>query len=238
MYKIMLVEDDLKIAAIMKQKLEQYTYEAEVVTDFQAIDKACDKFLPHMILLDINLPYFDGYYWCRQIRKKHSMPIIFISARSGEMEQIMAIENGGDDYMTKTVQLDLMIAKIRSHLRRCYGEYANSSTHGQTGVESASEVALIEQHGISLSLSKHELSYNGKVTDLTKNECLLAECLLKEYGKVISRDQLLEALWDDVQFVEDNTLTVNMTRLRRKLSEIGLHEVIETIRGQGYKFKI
>lgn len=230
----MLVEDDLKIAELMKQKLEQYAYETVVVKDFQSIDKACDEHVPHMVLLDINLPYYDGYYWCRQIRKKHSMPIIFISARSGEMEQVMAIENGGDDYMTKPVQLELMIAKIGSHLRRCYGEYANAVTQEQLGVD---DIGLIEQQGISLSLAKHELSYNNRAVDLTKNECLLAECLLKQYGKVISRDQLLEALWDDVQFVDDNTLTVNMTRLRKKLSEIGLEDVIETIRGQGYKLK-
>lgn len=240
MYKVLIIEDDAKIAQLLKNKLEQYRYIVYLINDFQNIIEQYENIEPHIILLDINLPYFDGFYWCRQIRKSNNVPIIFISARDSEMDQVMAIENGGDDYITKPIQLELLVAKVRSQLRRAYGEYANpalASGNDEQVATGDTGSSKFEVEGLILWLAKNELSYVDLTVDLTKNELLLAECLLTHYGDVVSRDMLLEALWDDVQFVDDNTLTVNMTRLRKKFAELGLPKAIETIRGQGYKLK-
>lgn len=243
MYSIMIVEDDPKIAQVLKSKLEQYSYEAIIAHELKNIMDQFELIQPHMLLLDINLPYFDGFYWCRQVRKNYNIPIIFISARDGEMDQVMAIENGGDDYITKPVQLELLVAKVRSQLRRAYGEYATTSTNSAIVDENSlsntdGKNGKVEIEGMTLWLSRNELSYGQQLVDLTKNELLLAECFFAYYGEVVTRDKLLEALWDDVQFVDDNTLTVNMTRLRKKFAELGLPSAIETIRGLGYKLKL
>jgi len=245
MYRIAIVEDDSKIAGLLKGKLEQYSYEVVVVQNFKDISGEIESIQPQLMLLDINLPYFDGYYWCRQIRKSSNMPILFISAREGEMDQVMALENGGDDYITKPVQLDLLVAKVRGHLRRAYGEYAlpTGEQGGRqdtvpTSSGSQQDGASLAQNGLILWLNRNELHYQALQIDLTRNELLLMEQLLRHHGEVVTRDMLLEALWDDVQFVDDNTLTVNMTRLRKKMAELGLPSSIDTIRGQGYKLKL
>ncbi|MDQ8733213.1 response regulator transcription factor [Paenibacillus sp. LHD-38] len=237
MYRIFIVEDDDKIASILKNNMNKYGFEAAAVKQFRDIMPELEAFEPHLVLLDINLPYFDGYYWCRQIRARSRIPIIFISARAGEMDQVMAIENGGDDYITKPIHLDLLMAKVKSVLRRTYGEYAapGSTTAADTGAVSHGELSA---NGLHLFLNRNELEWSGLRVELTKNEQLLAECLMRQSGVVVSREQLLEALWDDVQFVDDNTLTVNVTRLRKKLEELGLQKAIETVRGQGYKLTI
>lgn len=283
MHKIFIVEDDYKIAAILKKKMEQYGYEAATAANFRELMPELLAFDPHLVLLDINLPYFDGYYWCRQIRMRSSLPIIYISARSGEMDQVMAIENGGDDYVTKPIQLELLMAKVKGALRRTYGEYAAmplagengrlmdpiSSTTDAAGAESrgitdsspslrnserapASGSSMIQggfmesgprnaglaklaQKGLRLYPVRNEVEWKGHRLELTKNELLLAECLFSRPGEVLSREELLEALWDDIQFVDDNTLTVNVTRLRKKLEELGIPKLIDTVRGQGYK---
>lgn len=237
MYRIFIVEDDEKIAAILKNKMEQYGYEAAAAADFRNLIPELEAFDPQLVLLDINLPYFDGYYWCRQIRARSSIPIVFISARAGEMDQVMAIENGGDDYITKPIQLELLMAKVRGVLRRAYGEYArpDGADRGEAPSEAGTVSAELNVHGLKLRLSRNELEWDGKHALLTKNEGLLAECLMRHPGTIVARETLLEALWDDVQFVDDNTLSVNVTRLRKKLEEIGLAKVIETVRGLGYK---
>lgn len=242
MYRIAIVEDDIKIAQLLKAKLEQYSYEVFIAEQFKEIGEEISKLEPQLILLDINLPYFDGYYWCRQIRKISNVPIIFISAREGEMDQVMALENGGDDYITKPVQLELLVAKVRGQLRRAYGEYAPAviahELDGHSAVTAEQDLGKLEQSGLVLWLNRNELYYEQRQIDLTRNELLLMESLLRHYGEVVTRDLLLEALWDDVQFVDDNTLTVNMTRLRKKMAELDLPQAIETIRGQGYKLKL
>jgi two-component system OmpR family response regulator len=248
-YKIFIVEDDEKIAAILRGRMEQYGYEASAATDFRDLLPQLEAFGPQLVLLDINLPYFDGYYWCRQIRTRSSVPIIFISARAGEMDQVMAIENGGDDYITKPIALELLMAKVRGALRRVYGEYATPTQQHAGPVQgeaalgvnagiAVSGVAGLSAGGLKLYPSRNELEWRKKRVELTKNECLLAECLLGKPGHIIPREQLLEALWDDVQFVDDNTLTVNVTRLRKKLEELDLPRIIETVRGQGYKLSM
>lgn len=228
MYRIFIVEDDDKIGAVLKRSMEKYGFEASCASQFREMIPELEAYAPHLVLLDINLPYFDGYYWCRQIRARSSMPIIFISAREGEMDQVMAIENGGDDYITKPIHLDLLMAKVKGILRRVYGEYAAAT--GLTIPETELNV-----QGLRLNLSRNELVWQKQKVELTKNEHLLAKCFMQQLGQVVSRDQLLEALWDDVQFVDNNTLTVNVTRLRKKLEELGLPKAIETVRGQGYK---
>jgi len=236
MYRIFIIEDDDKIASILKKNMDKYGFEAVVVTQFREIMPELEAYDPHLVLLDINLPYYDGYYWCRQIRTRSSIPIIFISARAGEMDQVMAIENGGDDYITKPIHLDLLMAKVKSVLRRAYGEYAAAGPAAEAG--SAAHTAELSAGALRLYLNRNELEWQDSRVELTKNEQLLAESLMKRQGVVVSREQLLEALWDDVQFVDDNTLTVNVTRLRKKLEELGLPKAIETVRGQGYKLTI
>ncbi|KJB85503.1 transcriptional regulator, partial [Paenibacillus sp. E194] len=155
-----------------------------------------------------------------------NVPIIFVSARTGEMDQVMAIENGGDDFITKPFHLDVLLAKVKGVLRRTYGEYAANG--GGNGEE------LIVQ-GLTLHRAKNTLEWSGKRVDLTKNEALLVACLMERIGYIVSRETLLETLWDDVDFVDDNTLTVNVTRVRKKMEEIGIAKAIETVRGQGYR---
>ncbi|MFB9327360.1 response regulator transcription factor [Paenibacillus aurantiacus] len=231
MYRIFIVEDDEKIGELLRRSLVKYGFEARVAERMHELKLEMEAWAPHLILLDIHLPHYDGYYWCRQFRTVTSAPIIFVSARSGEMDQVMAIENGGDDYVTKPIPLDLLLAKIKGLLRRTYGEYAAPSPAAQGGGELAAR-------GLLLNSARSELEWDGRHMALTKNECLLAACLLKQEGRVVSRERLLETLWDDVQFVDDNTLTVNVTRLRRKLEELGLPGVIETVRGSGYKLNL
>ncbi|WP_435165420.1 winged helix-turn-helix domain-containing protein [Paenibacillus glycanilyticus] len=229
MYRIFIIEDDDKIGAILKSTMEKYGFEAKRAAQFKDLLGEFASYDPHLVLLDINLPYFDGFYWCRQIRTRSNVPILFISAREGEMDQVMAIENGGDDYLSKPIHLDLLLAKVKGALRRAYGEYAAASA------ASAAASSELELYGLRLNLSRNELEWQGERTELTKNERLLAEAFMKKPDEIVAREQLLEALWDDVQFVDDNTLTVNVTRLRKKLEEIGIIKAIETVRGQGYR---
>ncbi|MEK0313110.1 response regulator transcription factor [Cohnella sp. 56] len=227
MYRIMIVEDDDKIGALLQDYIARYGFEARVAREFRELAAEFDAVQPHLVLLDINLPYFDGYYWCRQIRKRSNVPIIFLSARSGEMDQVMAIENGGDDYVAKPIPLDLLMAKIKSALRRAYGEYASGQAHAESDTLSVG--------ALSLHIGRSELAWGGERVSLSKNERQLAQALLRQAGRIVSREELLEALWDDVQFVDDNTLTVNVTRLRKKLEDLGLSDHIDTVRGQGYR---
>ncbi|EGL18445.1 MULTISPECIES: response regulator transcription factor [unclassified Paenibacillus] len=227
MYRILIVEDDDKIAHILKDTLTKYGYEVFRAVRFHDIKGEASELEPDLILLDINLPRYDGFYWCRQIRTFSNVPIIFLSARTGEMDQVMAIENGGDDYLTKPFNLDVVLAKVKGSLRRAYGEYAQAQPSRDEW----------ELNGLKLDRMKNSLEFAGKRMELTKNELLLFDCLAQKAGSIASREELLEALWDDVHFVDDNTLTVNVTRVRRKLEEIGLPGIIETVRGQGYRLQ-
>jgi len=227
LYRILIVEDDDKIAAILHDYMEKYGYEALRTTDFRDIKQTFVELSPDLVLLDINLPHYDGFYWCRQIRTVSNAPIIFLSARVGEMDQIMAIENGGDDYITKPFHLDIVIAKVKSVLRRAYGEYAGPNVNGNA---MSREVA-----GLLLDAAKNTMEWEGGKADLSRNEYLLIDCLARHADRIVSRETLLEALWDDIDFVDDNTLNVNVTRVRKKLEEIGIHKAIETVRGQGYR---
>lgn len=224
-HRIYIVEDDIKIASLLAETLRKYQYEVATVQSFDAIIEECTSFNPHLVLLDINLPSYDGYYWCRQLRQHTTCPILFISARSGEMDQIFALENGGDDFITKPFHYEIVLAKIRSHLRRTYGEYAVRQ-----------EERTIKQGQLTLYLERMELHLKENVIPLQKKECIILDLLMGNAPKVVTRDQLLEQLWDDQAFVDENTLNVNMTRVRKKLADYGVVSFIETMRGAGYRF--
>ncbi|WP_107943287.1 response regulator transcription factor [Metasolibacillus fluoroglycofenilyticus] len=224
-HRIFIVEDDKKIASLLAETLRKYQYEVATVQDFDALIDEFLTFAPHMVLLDINLPAYDGYYWCRQLRQHTTCPILFISARSGEMDQIFALENGGDDFITKPFNYEIVLAKIRSHLRRTYGEYAVRQ-----------EERTVKQGVLTLYLESMELHVKDSVIPLQKKECIILDLLLGQAPKVVSRDALLEQLWDDQAFVDENTLNVNMTRVRKKLADYHVKSIIETVRGAGYRF--
>ncbi|SFS34238.1 DNA-binding response regulator, OmpR family, contains REC and winged-helix (wHTH) domain [Halolactibacillus miurensis] len=227
MEKIMIVEDDPKIAEYLAQMLQKYNYQVVKVTDFEQVLETFQTVDPQLVLLDINLPAFDGFYWCRQIRKTSVCPVIFISARTGDMDQVMALENGGDDYITKPFHPDIVMAKIRSHLRRAYGEYAQNN-----------QERTLELTGLILRPERLELLFNQQTVTLTQKEAAILEALMERYPRVKSRGDLLELLWDDETYVDENTLNVNITRARKKLHELGLNNTIETVRGSGYRFNV
>lgn len=171
--------------------------------------------------MDINLPYYDGFYWCEKIRQVSKVPIIFISSRSNNMDIIMAVNMGGDDYITKPFSLEILMAKIQALLRRSYS-YQGAESH------------MIELHGAVLNLNQSTLSYQDHTVDLTKNEFKILQLLMHNHGMIMSRDKIMRSLWEDESFVDDNTLTVNVNRLRNKLSDIGLEDFINTKKNQGY----
>ncbi|SDE15365.1 DNA-binding response regulator, OmpR family, contains REC and winged-helix (wHTH) domain [Paenibacillus sp. UNCCL117] len=226
MSSILIVEDDLKLAQLLQSYMEKYGYQAEAVREFDRVMETFQDIRPDLVLLDVNLPRYDGYYWCRQIRTVSTCPILFISARDGKMEQIMALENGADDYIAKPFDYEVVMAKIKSQLRRAYGSYAPSKRE-----------RIVECSGLVLYPERLELTLSGKTIDLSHKESLLMEILMESSSKVVSRDWLLDKLWDGEPLVDDNTLNVNITRIRKKLSELGIEEALETVRGAGYKLR-
>ncbi|MGZ0050958.1 response regulator transcription factor [Brevibacillus gelatini] len=225
MSTIMIVEDDPKINQLLQEQLEKYGFQTVNVEHFDRVMEVFVSKRPDLVLLDVNLPKFDGFYWCRQMRQESNCPILFISARESKMDQVMALENGADDYITKPFDYDVVLAKIRSQLRRAYGQYA--AQEGERTVEVA---------GLKLFLERMELSINDTKIELSKKEALLLEALMNQYPRVVSRERLLEKLWDE-QFVDENTLNVYITRVRGKLKDIGLEGAVETVRGSGYRLK-
>lgn len=219
MQKIMIIEDTEKIRNELKEFLSRYGYEVVAPVGFSTILSDIEKASPDLLLLDINLPIYDGYYICREIRKNSNIPIIIVTSRDSEMDELMSMNLGADDFVTKPYNLQILLARISSVLRR-------TSNFASTDI--------LTHNGISLNLSKSNVSYDNKEEDLTKNELKILHCLIKNKGNIVSRDALMESLWDSDIFVDDNTLTVNVNRLRRKLSSIGKEDAVETKRGQGY----
>lgn len=224
-HRIYIVEDDRKIAEMLAGMLAKYQYDTKIVEDFDSISEEAQEWDPHLILLDINLPTYDGYFWCRELRQVTTCPIIFVSARTSEMDQVFAIENGGDDYITKPFHYEIVLAKIKSHIRRSFGEYATKQ-----------EERTVKLGKHTLYMERLELESRGTLIPLQKKECVILELLFSQYPKVVSREQLLEELWDDQSFVDENTLNVNMTRVRKKLQDYEIRSSIETVRGAGYRF--
>jgi len=220
MYKILLVEDDFALAAAMKKQLEGYGNEVITISDFQKITEEFLATMPQLVLMDIMLPFSDGYYWCGEIRKISTVPIVFISSASDNMNIVMAISMGGDDFIAKPVDPMVLNAKVQAILRRTY--------------ELKDSAPVIEFHGAFLNLNDSSVSFNDERIELTKNEFRILQTLLENKGKIVSRDALMVRLWEDDCYVEENTLTVNVARLRKKLEEHGLEDVIETRPGRGY----
>lgn len=225
-YTIYIVEDERKIAESIANYLERYGYQAIIAKDFSQVFAEFLQVQPHLVILDIQLPYQDGYHLCRQIRQSSNVPILILSSRAGEMDQIFGIETGADDYITKPFQLDLLFVKIKALLRRAYGEYHIRDESRE----------IIAVGPLQLDLGRMELTYQGETQSLSKNEAKLLYLLMKRKGKVVLREECLEALWEDMRFVEDNTLTVNVTRVRKKLAIWKLDPCVETIRRMGYRF--
>ncbi|WP_124726845.1 response regulator transcription factor [Staphylospora marina] len=225
-YTIYIVEDERKIAEWIRSFLVPYGYRVELVQDFARVVEECEELNPHLVILDVNLPYQDGYHLCRRIRRHSSVPILYLTARDSEIEQVLGLESGGDDYMTKPFHPEVLLAKIKAILRRVYGELANEENTNES---------VIQIGELKLLVNKMEVVYQGQTQPLTKNEWKLLHLLMQRAGEVVTREECLEVLWDDCTFVDDNTLTVNVTRLRKKLSPWGLDSLIETKRGVGYK---
>lgn len=223
-YKIYIVEDDLSISTLLQEYIDKYGFEARAADNFEDIMIGFNEFNPNLVLLDVNLPKFDGFYWCRKIRQQSKIPIIFISARDSGMDQVMALESGADDYITKPFYYDVAIAKIKSQIRRAFGDYA-----------ARSEERIVEIDGLKFYPERSEIEFKDEKLIITKREGILLECLMNKYPKVVGRELLLEKIWDDLEFVEENTLSVNISRVRKRLQALGIDNGIETIRGSGYR---
>ena len=220
MYKILIIEDDQIIAKALKNHLEKWELETQIVMDFHHIMDAFVAYDPQLVLLDISLPFFNGYHWCSEIRKLSKVPIIFISSTSDNMNIVMAMNMGGDDFIAKPFDLAVVVAKIQALLRRTY------SFQGQ--------VNLLEHKGAMLNLGDASVSYAGQKVELSKNEFKMLQILMENTGKVVSRDVIMKRLWDSDCFIDDNTLSVNIARLRKKLEMAGLADFIATKKGVGY----
>ena len=221
MYKIMIVEDDDKIRSIVAGVLKKWQYDVIEVTQFDQVMTSLEETQPHLVLLDINLPVFDGYYWCQQIRLVSKVPIIFLSSRNQNMDIIMAINMGGDDFIQKPFDLDVLAAKVSALLRRNYAYRDESS------------MQLLHRE-LVFYMTNSTIQVGEQTTQLSRNEFVILQLMMSNIGKIVSRDDLMHALWKDEQFVDDNTLTVNVNRLRRKIAELGLEEFIVTRKGMGY----
>lgn len=219
-YKILIVEDDCTIAGKIKNHLEKWAYIVYIAEDFGNILKEVSDFKPDLILLDITLPYYNGFYWCTEIRKMFKIPIIFISSANDNMNIVMAMNMGGDDFIAKPFDLAVLTAKVGAIIRRSYS-YAGS-------------VNVIENNGVILNLMDGTCTYQGQKAEFSKNEFQILALLMENAGSVVSRDTIMMHLWDSENFIDDNTLTVNVTRIRKKLKDIGLDDFVKTKKGIGY----
>lgn len=220
MYKILIVEDDKNLLEGIKNVISGWQMEAREIKDFRNVMKEFAEYDPHLVLLDISLPAFDGYYWCSEIRKQSKVPIIFISSASENMNIIMAMNMGADDFVAKPFNENVLMAKLQALLRRTYDFGEGTS--------------LIENNGAILNLGDHTLTYEGNKLELSSNEYKILFTLMKAKGQIVSREKLMEVLWESEAFVDDNTLTVNINRLRKKMGDMGLKDFITTKFGEGY----
>ncbi|MGI6561686.1 MAG: response regulator transcription factor [Clostridia bacterium] len=223
MYRILIVEDDLTIAKIIKDTLCKWDFEAEIVSDFRNVVEEVIKFDPHLVLLDVFLPFFNGYHWCGEIRKFSKVPVIFISSAGDGMNIVMAVNMGGDDFIVKPFDLNVLIAKVRALIRRTYAFHEKQN--------------VLEYRGAVLNLNDATLAFDNNRIELTKNEFKILRLLMENIGEVVPRDEIMLTLWESDEFIDDNTLTVNVTRLRKKLAEAGLEDFIVTKKGMGYMVK-
>ena len=219
-YRLFLVEDDNGIAQAIRSQAELWNFTVKTVEDYRSITEEFRAFAPHIVLMDIGLPFFNGYHWCSEIRKFSKVPIIFISSAADNLNIVMAMNMGGDDFIAKPFDGNVLMAKIRALLRRSY-DFAVGCT-------------ILEHRGALLNTDDNTLSYRERNIALTRNEYRILLCLMENRGKVVSREKLMERLWETDQFVDENALTVNVNRLRKKLDSAGLDHFITTRFGVGY----
>lgn len=219
-HKILIVEDDAAIAGAITRILDSWQMESRCVRDFRDVLREFTEYDPHLVLMDVTLPFFNGYHWCSEIRRISAVPVLFVSSAAENMNIVMAVDMGGDDFIAKPFDPAVLMAKIRALLRRTY--------------DLGDRVPVIEHRGAVLNLNDGTLLCNGKKTELTRNEFRILQTLLESRGKVVSRETLMTRLWEYDLYVEENTLTVNMTRLRKKLAAAGLTDYITTRVGSGY----
>ena len=219
--QILLVEDDNTLFQELKKELEQWDFNVVGVEDFSHVMETFETFNPEIVILDVQLPKYDGFYWCRKMRQQSNVPILFLSSRDNPMDQVMSMELGADDYMQKPFYTNVLIAKLQAIYRRVY-EFT------------AEEKRTLTWQDAVVDLSKDSIQKGEQTIFLSKTEMIILEILITKKNQIVSRDTIIPALWDDEAFVSDNTLTVNVNRLRKKLSEIGMDSAIETKVGKGY----
>lgn len=220
MLKILIIEDDKSIDSILSDELNQWGYQTKIIEDFSTVYETFEKFEPNLVLMDISLPYYNGFYWTQRIRQKSNVPIVFISSHSESMDMVQAIQFGADDYITKPIDITVTIAKIQAILRRTY-DYALDSD----------KLAYGE---LTLNLSSAKLEGEEFSLSLTRTELLILDILFNMKGQIAKRENIINHCWQGDDFIDDNTLAVNMTRLRKKLAGVGLDEFIKTKKGIGY----
>lgn len=221
MYKIFLVEDDETIAKMVKNHLEKWDYEVRIAQKFDRIMAEFADYEPQLVLMDIGLPFYNGYHWCTQIRKVSNVPVVFLSSAADNMNIVMAVTMGADDFIAKPFDMQVLTVKIQAILRRSYDFAGNSS--------------VLEHRGAMINISEAELSYEGESLELTKNELKILQTLFENKASIVTRDTLMTKLWESDTYVDENTLSVNVNRLRKKLASIGLSDFIITKKGIGYK---
>ncbi|MBP1549596.1 MAG: response regulator transcription factor [Oscillospiraceae bacterium] len=220
MYRIFIVEDDEGIASAVKKHLDSWGYDVRCAEDFSNVISEINSFEPHIVLMDISLPFYNGFYWCGEIRKNSKIPVVFLSSQSDNMNIITAMNMGGDDFIAKPFDLTVLMAKLQAILRRTY--------------DFGTIEAPLSHNGAVLNSDDATVIYNGEKIDLTKNEYRILQLLMEKKGSIVSRELLMEKLWETDCFVDENTLTVNVTRLRKKLEKYGLTDFIKTKVGMGY----
>ena len=220
MYRILIVEDDSTIASNVAAHLERWEYETKQIEDFKCVMEAFQQFDPQLVILDIGLPFYNGFYWCQEIRKISSVPILFLSSMNDNMNIVMAMNMGGDELIEKPFDLNVVTAKVQAALRRTY-EFRGTAD-------------IMEWNGAILNLADATVLYQDQKQELTKNEFKILQMLLENTGKIVSRESIMTRLWDSNEFIDDNTLTVNVARLRKKMEQIGLGGKIITKKGIGY----
>lgn len=221
MFRILVIEDEKIISEKIKNHLEKWGYEVENVTDFAHVLQHFTEFDPHLVLMDIGLPFYNGYYWCGEIRKLSNVPVLFLSSAADNMNIVMAVNMGGDDFVAKPFDLEVLSAKVQAVLRRTYSLQR--------------QVSVLEYQGIILNLADMSLLWAGKRIELSKNEFRIMQILFENAGNTVSRENIMKRLWDNEYFIDDNTLTVNVNRLRKVLEEGGLKDFIVTKKGVGYQ---
>ena len=221
LYRVFIVEDDTGIREELTSLLTRYGYECVASVDFAQIVERILEAEPHIVLLDINLPQFDGYYVCRELRKHSSVPVVVVTSRDSQVDELMSMNMGADDFITKPYHPQILLARIASVLKRSYHQ--------------PSTLATLEYKGLILDLSASTVSYQDQSVELTKNECKILQIFMRSPGEIISRSQIMDSLWQSDEFIDDNTLTVNINRLRKKLESVGVMDFLKTRRGQGYQ---